>query len=126
MVSVKQYQSKGFSLIELVMIIILMAILLVVAIPTLINISAGAQTTTTTYIASSLSAANAENYVSRILNSTNGVRITNCTSAATLLKRGLPPGYSITSLRARPNTTVKCTLKGPVSTTSTFLVTGIR
>lgn len=117
---------KGFTLIELIIIIAIIAILSAVVLPKYLNLTSRAQSNTIKMMAGTLSSANAENYAARILSSTNGVPITNCRNAANLLAGGLSSGYSITSKKVAVNATVNCTLRGPSSTTATFYATGIR
>lgn len=121
-----QIIESGFTFIELVIVIAIIGILSVIAIPKFISLSKTSQINATKSLAGALSSANAENYVSRIISTTNGSPINNCKSVANLLQNGLPTGYSITSRGVNVNATVNCTLRGPSSTTATFLATGIR
>ncbi len=123
---IKYIKLRGFTLIELITTIAIMAILAVFIVPKFIDLSSNAQTTVTNAIANTLSTANAENYSARIISTVHGARIRNCRNAANLLTGGLPTGYTITSARVGINATVSCTLNGPNSSTATFLVTGIR
>lgn len=116
---------KGFTLIELVIVIAIIGILSAVAIPKFINLSANAQTAATNAIAGALGAANASNYAARKLSASLGVAITNCTNVANALQGGLPSGYTITSAAVAADADVTCTLTGPSSTTATFNATGI-
>lgn len=116
---------RGFTIIELILVIAVIGILSIVIIPKYINLTTASQINSTRYIAAALSSANAENYAIRIANSANGIAIKNCNSAINLLQGGLPTGYKITSKSVKVDITVNCTLKGPSSTTATFLATGI-
>lgn len=116
---------KGFTLIELVIVIAIVGILAAVAIPKYIDLVSEAQQAATTAVAGALSSANASNYGSRKASSSLGVSISNCTDVSNALQGGLPSGYTITAGSVSADSSVSCTLTGPGSTTATFTATGI-
>lgn len=118
-------KSRGFTLIELVIVIAIIGILSAVAIPKFIDLGSEAQQAATNAVAGALGSANASNYGARKLSSSLGVAVTDCTDLANALQGGLPTGYTITSAAVAADTDVTCTLNGPSSTTATFNATGI-
>jgi MSHA pilin protein MshA len=118
-------QYKGFTLIELVIVIAILGILAAVAIPKLFNITSDAQTAATAGVAGALASASAENYAVRSEKSTNGQAVANCTDVNSLLQGGLPSGYTVTSAAIAAGATATCTLTGPGSVTTTFSAIGI-
>lgn len=119
-------KQKGFTLIELVMVIVIIGILAVTAMPNFINLSGDAQQAATDGVASALGSASAINYASRKANAANGVAVNNCTSVGSALSGGLPAGFTITSAAIAPDAAVPCTLTRDVTLeTATFTGHGI-
>jgi MSHA pilin protein MshA len=123
----KQTQS-GFTLIELVMVIVILGVLAAVAIPKFVDLKGDAVTAATNGVAGSLSSAAAINYAARSANSTKGNAVGNCTDIATALQGGLPTGYTITTGAVTAGATATCTLTNTTVTpnvTASFTAFGI-
>lgn len=116
---------KGFTMIELVMVIVILGVLAVMALPKFVDLKGDAQQAAVDGVAGSLSSAAAINYAARSANVANGVAIADCTDTASALQGGLPSGYTITSAAVAAGASGACTLTGLDSTTATFTTIGI-
>ena len=118
---------RGFTLIELVMVIVLIGVLAAIAVPKFIDLSGDANQAATNGVAGSLSSASSINYAARKANATNGSAVTTCGATSALLQGGLPTGYTIAAptTAVALDTTVTCTLNGPGSKTASFVAIGI-
>ncbi|OGB33787.1 MAG: hypothetical protein A3F78_20630 [Burkholderiales bacterium RIFCSPLOWO2_12_FULL_61_40] len=124
----KQVQ-RGFTLIELVMVIVILGVLSAVALPKFVDLKGDAVAASTQGVAGALSSAAAINYAARSISTSKGAAVTNCTdmSSSTIMQGGLPDGFSITAGVVASGASVACTLTnaGPPSTTATFTAIGI-
>ena len=113
----------GFTLFEMIIVIVLIAIVAAYAVPRYINLTTKSQQTSTDNLAAALATASAENFAKRTANSNQGSPIGNCGSISGLLSTGALPSsdYRITSKTLTVGGTDNtCTLTGPGSTTATF------
>jgi prepilin-type N-terminal cleavage/methylation domain-containing protein len=121
-------QQSGFTLIELIMVIVILGILAATALPKFVNVSTEARDAALLGVAGAISSGNTINVGVRSLNAASGVPITNCSNAGTVLSGGLPAGYTPTAAAIAAGVTAACiltpTTPGNLLTT-TYSLTGI-
>ncbi|HEX7812641.1 MAG TPA: type II secretion system protein [Burkholderiales bacterium] len=114
-----QTKQAGFTLIELVVVIVILGILSAVALPRFINLSGEAAQAAAQGVAGAVSSATAINYAARKASSTAGFGpISDCTTAntamATIMSGGLPSPYTLTGAgTCTDGNTVTCTITNP-------------
>ena len=127
----KQVQ-RGFTLIELVMVIVILGVLAAVAIPKFVDLKGDAIAASTQGVAGALSSAASINYASRSISASRGAAVTTCAnmSDANIMQGGLPTGYSITTgaTTVAAGASVTCTVANTTVTpnvTASFTAIGI-
>ena len=124
----KHNKQSGFTLIELVIVIVIIGILAAVAIPKFTSLTGDAQLAATQGIAGALGSASATNFALRQgLGTTKGVAITDCNTMGTALQGGLPSGYTLNALPLASGSSGACSVavSNQAGTSASFVGTGI-
>lgn len=123
-------QQSGFTLIELIAVLVILGILAATAVPKFVNLSDEAQVAATDNIAGAIESASALNHAVDIANeaglSSDAYEvIDNCDDAGSLLAGGLPAGYTVASVAVAAGATATCTLTHTASSdTQDFAIIG--
>lgn len=120
-VTIMKKQQSGFTLIELIMVIVILGALAIAVVPRYIDLQTEADQAAVNGVAGSLGAGAAINYAACAAGDPgclSGAAWDDCDDTGTGLAGGLPAGYTITAgALAAPATT--CTVTGPAPTSAT-------
>lgn len=126
-------QQSGFTLIELIMVIVVLGALAVTALPRYIDLEVQAQQGAVEGVAGALAAGSAINFADCIADAASATCVVtaNCTDIETTIIGTVPAGYGITAAAIAAGTigtAINCTVAGlggvgqpPVTVTTTFV-----
>jgi len=104
-------EPAGFTLIELIMVIVILGTLAAIAFPRFVDLSSEAENAALEGVAASMGSASAMNYAVRVASGrVKGLPVADCTDVVNLIDGGLPSGYTVSPTAVAPDTTASCSV----------------
>ena len=115
---------SGFTLIELVMVIVILGVLAALAVPRFVNLTGDAEVAAVKGVAGAMGSASSINYAACSIGK-DCINIANCNEVGLILEGGVPLGYTLEPLAVAAGTTATCrvTYEGS-GNSSTFILHG--